>query len=299
MASRIFLLSLSVISFKTFAWGTVGHMTAGYIAEAKLTPATRAAVSKILEGKSLAEVSNWADELRSSNTYRQTNWYHFEKVFDGVSYIDNLKAMPEWQQRKGGAIGAILVANEILRQPNSSRSARRDALKFLVHFVADLHQPLHSGRPEDKGGVEMMIEWQGSPMSLHRLWDSGMIRTGHPDYFTGPRSDDRASRFYSADLLKRFARQNIPQTLDPEIWLNESLALRNAAYDPTYKSDQRAYQATHLPTIDLRLYAAGTRLADVLNSVFSGAPISRQEKDLWRRIEAVVGDIYQVISFRR
>lgn len=301
MTKRIsFILTLALLPWNAFAWGTLGHRAAALVAEAKLSPAARQAVARLLHGDSLADVAAWADSLRSTGRYPQTNWYHFEKIPDGKSFLENLRALPEWQRQKGGVVAAILLASETLRSRSASRGEKGVALKFLVHFVGDIHQPLHSGRPEDKGGVTLATDWFGTPMSLHKIWDSGMILSGHAALFRdGMRIAERA-RAYADDLRARLDGGRAPNlTPDVGVWLDESLRLRGPAYDLTYETDPGQYQATHLPTVDARIHLAGVRLADLLNRIFAGASASPEEKELRRRIEEIVGDIRGVISFRR
>lgn len=156
----LFVLSLT-FPLHAFGWGAVGHRAVGVVAETKLTQTAKDEVKKLLGRETLADVATWADEVRSDGTYKQTTWYHFEKINDGISYIDNLKKMPEWQQKKGGVVMALLFCNQVLRDPQASNSEKKIALKLLVHFIGDIHQPFHSGRADDKGGVTIKTDWFG------------------------------------------------------------------------------------------------------------------------------------------
>lgn len=298
MTKRFSVLLALVFPIHAFAWGALGHRAVGHIAESKLNPQAKAAVQRLLGRESMSDAATWADELRSQTTYKQSNWYHFEKISDGLTYIDNLKALPEWQKKKGGIVSAILVANEVLRDVNAPNGEKAIALKFLIHFVGDIHQPLHSGRPEDKGGVTIDTDWFGTPMSLHKIWDSGMIYTGHGSLFRVGMAPKEQALVYAQYLLGRINDSRVSFTPDIEVWLNESIAMRGPVYELTYQNNPAAYQTTHLPMVDSRIYTAGTRLADLLNRIFSGASTPREERDLRTKIEAIVGDIHGVVSFR-
>jgi hypothetical protein len=279
------------------AWGAVGHRTVAHVAEAKLSSDAQALVKNLLGKDSLADVANWADSLRSGDGYKQTIWYHFEKIPDGTSYLDNLKALPDWQKKKGGVVAAILLANKILRDGNR-KAEQTDALKFLVHFVGDLHQPLHTGRPEDNGGVKVPIEWQGQSMSLHHLWDTGLLDSAHPDFLSG-HDDEADSQAYAKFLLARTPQTPADPAMDVEGWLDESLALRAAAYDKLVDSNPKAYLARHAPEVDQRLYAAGVRLAQLLNDIAARARTPQLEQDLLSHLEAAQGaPLEQLISFK-
>jgi len=283
------------LPLQCLAWGPIGHCTVGLIAEANLTPQAKNAISKILGGQSLGDVANWADSLKSTGDYRQAIWYHFEKIPDNVKYLDNLNAQSAKQKTKGGVVAAILVANDTLRKTTATAREQTDALKFLVHFVGDIHQPLHTGRPEDNGGVKVDTVWFGMPMSLHKIWDSGMIGSGHGDIFTDSQPLNQVTQVYANYLVQKFSGTSVNTAMDVETWLNESLALRAAAYDKLYESDPVQYQKMHLPEIDLRIYSAGLRLAHMINDIYANSPVPKTEMNLWQDIENILGDLYSVI----
>lgn len=297
MKTKLAALILTFCPLTSFAWGGIGHRTVALIAEANLSEQAKSEIKKILGRQSLAEVANWADSLKSTGEYRQTTWYHFEKIPDNKGFVENLRALPEWQQKKGGIVGAILLANKILRESGSPRE-REDALKFLVHFAGDIHQPLHSGRPEDMGGVSLKVEWMGKPMSLHKVWDSGMIATGHRDLVSESYSESGSSENYARFLVNRYRQEPVELSMNVEGWLNESMAQRSSAYNSDYQSAQEKYQARHLPVIDQRIYMAGVRLAAMLNEIFAKQPVPGTESDLWARMEKVLGDLHEIITFR-
>jgi hypothetical protein len=203
MKLKIFAGLILLFSSQAFAWGGLGHRTVARIAERNLLPHTAAQVGKLLGDQTLDRVASWADDVRSQGTYRATVWYHFEKMSDGVSFLDSLRALPDWQQKKGGIVGAILMANEILRSNKATPAEKTDALKFLVHFVGDIHQPLHTGRPADNGGSKITVTWFGETTSLHHVWDTAMILTGHPDIVSLNELFEDSSDPYAEYLVER------------------------------------------------------------------------------------------------
>lgn len=295
---NVAVLCLALSAVRAEAWGPVGHRAIAVIAGENLTPAAKVFVENRLAGKSMADVASWADSVTKDPRYPGSIWYHFEKMPDGASYLDNLRALPEWQRKKGGAVAAILAANDILRDPQATLRAQTLALKFLIHLAGDIHQPLHTGRPEDKGGVSLKIKWFGTSMSLHRVWDSGLILTGHPDLLPPGLSPRAAGTAYARYLAGHFTGQPVATEMDAEGWLNESLALRPSAYEPEYLTDQEQYQARHLEEIDRQVYAAGLRLARMLNDIAAQEPIPVRETELKNQIEIVTGDLQRYIRLR-
>lgn len=278
-------LAILVAPISALAWGPIGHYTVGVLAQERLTPDAERAVKDLLGTQTLGDVANWADAVRANGQYKPTVWYHFEKIPNGTKFIDNIKAMEEWQKKKGGIVGAILYGREILRNPLTPQATKVDVLKFLVHFIGDIHQPLHTGQPEDKGGVTMPVEWFGRPMHLHRIWDSGMMISGHPTLMDYVKPVPECSANYAQYLNQNFTPISIDTKLDVEGWLNESLSLRPPLYDPIYQTDQPRYQSLHLKTLDSRIYAAGVRLAVFLNDIYANKSLPAKQIQLWKDIE--------------
>ncbi|MCX7977798.1 MAG: S1/P1 nuclease [Bdellovibrionaceae bacterium] len=285
-------------SAAAWGWGKLAHRASAFVAEAHLTPQARSAVRKILVGESLADVSAWADSLRADRRFKHTVWYHFEKIEDSERYLDALQRMTPEERGRGGAVAAILVSMKILRDPYESDRAKEVALKFLVHFIGDIHQPLHTGRPEDNGAVKIDVSWFGIPMSLHGVWDSGMIITGHSDLFENTVEGADFGQIYAQYLLRELQRWKDPlgEAEDIEAWVSEAMRVRPEAYDPRYEKDQTAYQADNLSLVDRQVYASGVRLAGVLNRIFARYPVSKVEQQLWNMVDRILNGIERVIN---
>lgn len=296
---KIVVLFSLFFSICAFGWGSVGHRASGLIADAHLNQNSRLAISQILDQPSLADVANWADTIKSGNTYLATHWYHFEKIADGFNYLHNLQVMPKEQQALGGIMQAILVCQDILRSKTASKAEKADALKFITHFIGDIHQPLHTGRPEDNGATKIPVTWFGTAMSLHGVWDYGMIETGHKDIIRPGMTLEQASLAYAQYLAQGALRARIIyQQSSIETWLNESIRLRGPSYDPIYNTDQARYQSLNLPYLDARVLYSGLRLADTLNQIFAQLPPPSQEIVFRQQIEAIVGAIAKIINIK-
>src|SRR6202012_5919084 len=149
------------------SWGRTGHSTIGRIAEAHLTPQAKNAANALLGGQSLADVASWADDTRD----RSTASWHFINVELGLSY-DEFKKQVEAKQ---DVYTALQQQEAILTNANASSSDRATALKYIIHFLGDIHQPMHVSRAEDKGGNTIQVQYDGKGTNLHSLWDTRLL----------------------------------------------------------------------------------------------------------------------------
>ena len=249
-------LLLSLLPAVALPWGAVGHRVTGALAEPLLDERARAAVTDLLGVETLAEASTWADEMRSNPApfWQQTAGpWHYVTVPAGQLYRD--VGAPE----EGDAFTALERFRAVLRDPEAPAEERRLALRFAVHLVGDLHQPLHAGNGTDRGGNDFEVRWFRSPSNLHRVWDSGMI-DGQKLSFTE----------WAAWLGARLTPERIAawSDADAETWIAESTALRDRIY-PEGSDIGWSYQYEHLPEVRTRLSQAGVRIAAWLNETFA------------------------------
>ncbi len=153
-----------------YGWGPEGHDLVARIAEAQLTPAVRAEVDAILgPGVTMASVSSWPDNIRRQRP--ETAAWHYIDIPIDRAHRDMARDCP----KDNCVIPKIEEFEAVLRDPAASPTARREALMFVIHFVGDLHQPLHSSDHKDKGGNDVRVEFNGRATNLHSLWDSGLL----------------------------------------------------------------------------------------------------------------------------
>lgn len=245
---------LSLPAAPALAWGQTGHRVTGTIAEQHLSGLARARIRMILGDESLAEASTWADEMRSDPAtfwQKTANPWHYVTVPVGRNYAQ-VGAPPE-----GDAASALKRFTATLHSPNASREEKQLALRFTVHIIGDLHQPLHAGNGTDKGGNDVKVTFFGENSNLHSVWDSGIV--------------DRQNLSYS-EYADRLNRRIHPQEVvtwwqaDPAVWIAESTKLRDGLY-PTTGSLSWDYAYKHLPTVEMRLQQAGIRMAAYLNQL--------------------------------
>jgi len=261
-----YFLSLLVIvcPLLLISWGPTGHRAIAQIAENHLTPTTKLAVQKILGHETLADVSNYADEIRSDPQYKYTGAWHYVNVPAGYSFKQFSNAVST--MREDNVYKAVLTCERDLRDPDKSKTQKANALRFLVHFIGDLHQPMHVSHAEDKGGNAISVTFNGANDNLHGLWDSGLIDHQGLSYKQMAVNYDNASL---AEIKKW-------QSDDLMIWLWESYQvstiLYQAAENPNFDEE---YYKTHLPVLQSRIEKGGIRLAGVLNSIFDSQVVSK------------------------
>lgn len=292
------LVLLSGLGSPAWGWGPVGHRTIATIAEANLTPAAKRMVAQWLGGESLVDVANWADAVRSTPEYAHTSGYHFEQMADGETYVESLRRQTPEQLRQGGLVAALMVSHLTLRDPRVPVRDKTDALKFLVHLAGDVHQPLHTGPPEDRGGSRTYMNWFGYRTSLHRVWDSGLIAEGHLDILRPGMSARETSDAYAKFLIEKYAEVPVDVRMDVRGWMEESVSLRPAAYYPLYETDPVGYVTWNIEDVDRRVYVAGFRLARMLNDIVARRPPPESEGELWAQMKELMGDPRQVIQLR-
>lgn len=150
-------------------WGQTGHRVIARVAAGRLSPEARRTVQQLIPGESLASVATWADSIRPHRPATAPWHYVNIPVWDSIY-------RPAAVCPTGNCIVAALEKQlMILADRQQSRSARADALKWVVHLVGDLHQPLHVGDRGDRGGNDVKLTWDGRTSNLHSVWDSGLL----------------------------------------------------------------------------------------------------------------------------
>jgi len=248
-----------LITLLLAAWGRTGHGTIGLIAANHLTAKAKAGVAVLLGNESLADIASWADDNRD----RSTAPWHFINVETGLSYHEFEK-----QVSSNVNIYTVLVKEEgILADEKAGRNDRVDALKYIVHFVGDMHQPMHVSRAEDKGGNTIQVRYDGRGTNLHSLWDTKMLEHVGLSEAQLARNFDKAT----PEQIKKW--QSDPQIL----WAWESYQISTQLYGEIEKNGRNideAYYKAHMPIVEKQIEKAGIRLAGVLNAIFAKTTIA-------------------------
>lgn len=256
MKKLTFLLFLLVqISFANdMVWSKTGHRVVGDVAQEYLTRRARKAIDKLLNGQSLAAVANYGDEIKADKKYKEFSALHYVNFPADKAYKD---VEPS---KYGDLVTGINKCIEVLKDPTSSAEDKTFYLKFLVHLIGDLHQPMHIGRAEDKGGNDIQVQWFGRGSNLHRVWDSNMI-------------DDYGMSFTElSDALPKLSKEELKQLQAGTIydWIEETQEITNEVYDSVEVGEKLGYQYGYKwwGTVENQLLKGGVRLAAVLNDIF-------------------------------
>ena len=249
---KLKILIIILIFSPLFSWGKTGHRATGEIAELHLNDKTKIEIQKILKDPSLAIASTWADEMRSNPSFGKYSTWHYANMPFDISYSNSKKSS------KGDVVQAIKICKNKLKNPNSSIDEKAFYLRFLVHLIGDIHQPLHVGRAEDRGGNDIKVKWFGKDTNLHRVWDTHII------------DDFQMSYTELATHLNSNFDHNSIQTLSEDEWIDESQKLVNSVYSEVQNGDNLGYDYIYknFDQVKFQLFKAGVRLAATLNNIY-------------------------------
>lgn len=251
---------LLVILFATYvkaanAWGPMGHELIGELAEPMLKPASKHKIKQLLGDESISHATTYLDRMRSQ---KDTFWqktaspWHYVTVPSSQNYQQHKHA-----PKKGDAYTALMHYSKQLGQSNNPEQQKL-ALYFVLHLVGDLHQPLHAGNGEDRGGNDFDVYFQKKRTNMHRLWDSQMLATQKQSYWL-----KTLSAKISALPSNSKQQWNNSTTID---WINESVTIRQNIYPTKEKIHiNQSYLQSSLAITEQRIMQAAVRLAHQLN----------------------------------
>jgi hypothetical protein len=260
MRIRPVAISLSIgylsVVYPAFGWWAEGHQIVAAIAAQRLNPKAKAAVAAILPpGQTLESIAPWADEIRKER--KETGSWHYIDIPTGAARGDWSKYCPE----EGCVATAIPKMEKILQDATASREQRDEALRFLVHFIGDMHQPLHAGERQDHGGNLVKVSFEGQPLNLHAAWDGKLLEAW---FKLDPEARMKLREGAPADERAALAAGS----LDDWLWQSQAAA-RDAVYAPLDRCKcttlDQAYLEQAIPVLRLQLLRAGERLGRVLN----------------------------------
>jgi hypothetical protein len=268
----LLLLIIFFASNYSYAWGLVGHRITGEVAQSHLKPKTKENLKNILSNLDLSDISFWADEIKSD-----TNYDHWENLHYASFKKEILKYNEEHKNKKGDVVTATTVLYQFLKTKDKnalksveslSQISEIQAIKLLIHFIGDIHQPLHIGYMEDRGANLVKIKWMNyKNMNLHQVWDEELVEYNKMSYteFT--------------NYLNRKYKDQLKTSSNFEVinWANESRDLLPQIYnftDDKYKFKSKlpviyyGYIFRNKEILEKRLYLAGLRIAHALNSLY-------------------------------
>ena len=258
---RFLLVFLLAFPLPAYAWGPEGHEVIARIAADNLSPAAHLRISQLLGGDAPALMvldSNWADEIRADRL-QTTNWHFVNIEIGSKGYDPNRDCAHD-----DCVVAQINHDLAVLRDPKAEHAAKLEALRFLIHFVGDLHQPLHAADRHDKGGNNLTVFLNGKRTNLHRVWDEDLVVAlgsdpgavaGNIESGLAPQAEARMAAGTSAN------------------WANESFGLAaKEIYGRIPSRGQvrlpRDYASREKSVVRQQLARAGIRLAMLLNQIY-------------------------------
>ncbi len=256
----ITLLLLLILFFSsqvvaaTDIWGPTGHRATGEIAEKHLKRSVKKKIEKLLKGQNLAFVSTFADQIKSDRKYNKYYTWHYVNMPFDKTYEESEK------NPRGDIITGINECIRVLKDKTSTDEDKAFFLKMLVHFIGDLHQPLHIGRAEDKGGNDIQVRWFNEGTNLHRVWDENMIEEWNMSYIELAEN----AKTLSKEQIKAIEKGTV---LD---WMRDTRKLTQPVYESVEVGEKLRYRYSydHFETVRIQLQKGGIRLAKLLNDIF-------------------------------
>ena len=253
---RLYFLSFSLFfSFYLVAYDAVGHRIISEIAYENLTKKARKQVDKVLGTRGIIYYSSWADEIRSDKKYEYSYVWHYQNLAEYLS-TENLQFLLDNPKAEGEH---LFYALDSLCTYLKTNKADAEALKFIVHFVGDLHQPMHMGRAEDLGGNRLPVKWFGRNTNLHAIWDSSVLQSRNM-------SSTEYARFLSdkyKEVKKVYKNYSMLQSVET------SYQLANEIYEYGNEfSNAYHYVYRFLDKAEEMMYLGGIQLANVLNEIY-------------------------------
>ena len=242
-------------SLNTWAWDAVGHRIIGEIAYQNLTRKVRKQCDRVLGERGIVYQATWADEVRSDKKYDYSYQWHYQNLKDGMTTADLEKLLANPTSEGEHLFYALDILTERLKKNKNDE----EALKFLVHFVGDMHQPMHMGRLDDLGGNKIDMNWFGKNTNLHAVWDGQITSSKNMSYteYSNYLEDKYAPQ------LREYKKYSTMQSVE------KAYEIRTKIYnyeDP--KNSNYLYIYTFSKDVDEMLFRAGIQLANQLNAIY-------------------------------
>jgi len=255
-----FVVAIALLVGNAQAWGALGHQAIAQCAQSFLTSTAATAVSKLLKtGQTFASVSIYADTYRSTAAGAWSAPMHYTNVARDTTKYSYPADCP-------GLCVVSAVYNYTSRMAKSINGPASEPtnLEWLVHFIADVHQPLHVGYAYDSGGNGAIVYWFGVSSNLHTVWDTSILTKQLGSTTWQTYATQLQTQLRNTTLYNEYAKNT-----DPSLWANESLQyVINNVYAYTGNQLAQPYQDTNWPVENQRALQACVRLATTFNTIF-------------------------------
>ncbi|QIW99597.1 hypothetical protein AMS68_005115 [Peltaster fructicola] len=263
---------LSLLFDFAYCWGNVGHRTVAYLAEAQLPPSARLQLSDLTGFDDVSDAAIWADTVTSEPSHKHTAPWHYINVDDSPPESCNVSTPVDWI--RPNILTALINQTNIATHRERSKAEQQEAYRYIIHLVGDLHQPLHV-EGLARGGVDIPVDFEGSPTNLHLVWDVNFITRLR----RGMGADEKViAKLWTKELLLKGDAKPTTAKCDSLNnarecflrWARESNAkvckhvLHEGLTNIENKELAGAYYETNVGVVEDAVYMAGSRLADWL-----------------------------------
>lgn len=260
--TKTLCLSSCLIAAPAFSWGFEGHEYIGELTYAYLTPEAREWVDErlaLVDEPSLAEATTWADRIRGTDLGQELAPLHYANLPPDEDNLDMARDCPE----RRCVVGAMLDSLAIMQDSEASKQEQAEAFRAFTHWHTDMHQPLHMGHGEDRGGNDITVYFFGFETNLHRLWDTDMIRGMEQPAPTELAAEQPLPEQHTSNWERAIVR-----------WAEQANRLaREYAYAEVADGERlgEEYFRQARPIIEQQLLRSGQRMALILNAIASAS----------------------------
>lgn len=260
MRKKFILAALSLLMLlpaEVLAWGQEGHRIVAEIAYRNLNCCARYKVDKVLGKRGMVYWANWPDEIKSDTIYPQSHDWHFQDLDGGMTDEEVIATLTNYPEKGGNLWRACDSLTNVLKKDPKNEIA----LRFIVHFVGDRFCPMHTGHMDDLGGNRVKCKWFGRNTNLHSIWDSAIIESRGYTYSE-----------YAQYLMNKYdkaERKRIRKMSWEEITVHNYRFTDDIyTYQETWDGNGWHYVYRWADPMEWQLYAAGIRLAKLLNELY-------------------------------
>lgn len=235
-------------------WGQNGHRVIGEVAEQNLSKKAKRKINRLLKGDGLAMISTYADEIKSDSKYDQFKAWHYANVDFDKTYNESEK------NEQGDIVIGIEKCVSVLKDKSALEEDKVFHLKMLVHLIGDMHQPLHFGLKEDRGGNDFKVKWFYKKSNIHRVWDSQMIESYKMSY---------TELTDNLPVLSK-AQTKFVESGEVVDWVESTRDLTKKIYAETEEDTNLSYRYMYdwFDVVRMQLKKGGLRLATILNEIY-------------------------------
>lgn len=245
-------IAFTLSALQAAAWGSTGHRAVAEIAWEQLNSKSKKKLKTILGDGYIPLFATWPDDVRSEKTNPLGKLPHYVNMPFNENYESSIK------NTNGDLVTIFNQMVEQYKNPKSTNDEKVIALKFIIHLVGDVHQPMHIGLAEDLGGNKVDVKWFGEDSNLHKVWDEDMIDNSRLSYTELARFAGKPS----PEALKQMLNTNVVD------WVDESHALTKLIYyNLGNKEFSYEYYYQFSPVVLQQIQKAGYRLGNLLNEL--------------------------------